>query len=195
MAAYDRYGNRLISEVEREGQENRVRLHVYVPSIPAFGYTTIWLRETKQEVERYTKGEIAVTVEQGADRALGATGEGDIRVGKRTTDAVLEVGSAIQKTAKFEQIPACWETEFYLLEFNDLGEITRWYDKTAEREWLKPGDRANEWQFFHDKPTYWDAWDIDPRFESQRAGTVELISRDCTARLCAGCTAVPLEAE
>jgi len=200
LAAYDRYGNRLISEVEREEQENRVRLHVHVPSIPAFGYITIWLREAeeemlraevgeaeleaeaKEEVERYSKEEIAVTVEQGADSALGATGEGDITVGKRTTNAVLEVCSAIQKTAKFEQIPACWETEFYLLEFNDLGEITRWYDKTVEREWLKPGDRANEWQFFHDKPTYWDAWDIDPRFEAQRAGAVQLISREVIQR-------------
>ncbi|MCP1136620.1 alpha-mannosidase [Paenibacillus polysaccharolyticus] len=182
LAAYDRYGNRLISEVEREEQENRVRLHVLVPSIPAFGYITIWLRETKEEVERYSKEEIAVTVEQGADSALGATGEGDIPVGKRTTNADLEVSSAIPKETKLEQIPACWETEFYLLEFNDLGEITRWYDKTVEREWLRPGDQANEWQFFHDKPTYWDAWDIDPRFESQRAGAVQLISREIAQR-------------
>ncbi|WP_342553782.1 alpha-mannosidase [Paenibacillus sp. FSL R7-0652] len=193
LAAYDRYGNCLISEVERQEHENRVSLHVLVPSIPAFGYNTIWLREAedemlrveaeeKEEAERYAKEEIAVTVEQGAESALGATGEGDIPVGKRTTDAVLDVGSALQKTAKFEQIPACWETEFYLLEFNDLGEITRWYDKSVEREWLRPGDRANEWQFFHDKPTYWDAWDIDPRFESQRAGTVQLISKEVVQR-------------
>ncbi|KAA8786526.1 alpha-mannosidase [Paenibacillus sp. 4624] len=198
LKAYDRQGKRLISEIE-QGADG-VRLHVLVPSIPAFGYNTIWLREAedeilrvevggaeleaeaKEEVERYAKEEIAVTVEQGADSALGATGEVDIPVGKRTTDAVLEVGSAIPKTAKLEQIPACWETEFYLLEFNDLGEITRWYDKTVGREWLKPGDRANEWQFFHDKPTYWDAWDIDPRFESQRAGGVQLISREVVQR-------------
>lgn len=195
LAAYDRQGNRLISEVE-QGADG-VRLHVLVPSIPAFGYITIWLREAedemlqvevgeaeleaeaKEEGERYAKGEIAVTVEQGMDRVKEvAVSEVDIPVGKRTTDAVLEVGSATHKTAKLGQIPACWETEFYLLEFNDLGEITRWYDKTVEREWLQPGDRANEWQFFHDKPTYWDAWDIDPRFESQRAGGVQLISRE-----------------
>ncbi|WP_434748462.1 alpha-mannosidase [Paenibacillus amylolyticus] len=147
LAAYDRYGNRLISGVERH--ERGVSLHVFVPSIPAFGYTTIWLREAEEEMLR---------------------------------DAVTEVDSAIQGKSRFETIPDRWETEFYLLEFNGLGEITRWYDKTLEREWLKPGDRANEWQFFHDKPTYWDAWDIDPRFESQRAAAVQLISREIVQR-------------
>lgn len=177
LVAYDRYGNRFISEVEK--CEDGVSLHVLVPSIPAFGYITIWLRETKEEVERCAKGEIAVTVEQGTDRASEAVvRELTTKADAIARDAAMQLKSAEQDSAKLEQIPACWETKFYLLEFNDLGEITRWYDKTIDREWLRPGDRANEWQFFHDKPTYWDAWDIDPRFESQRAGAVQLISRE-----------------
>ncbi|TLS54284.1 alpha-mannosidase [Paenibacillus antri] len=78
--------------------------------------------------------------------------------------------------------PLAWEMDFYTLEFNDAGEIVRWYDKDAKREWLRPGDKANELQLFHDKPTYWDAWDIDPRFEAQRAGGVELISKEVALR-------------
>lgn len=153
LAAYDRLGNRLTSEVEHGA--DGVRLHVLVPSIPAFGYNTIWLREAEEdEMLRVEVGEAE----------LGAEAE--------------EVVAAEVDTPILDR----WETEFYLLEFNDLGEITRWYDKTLEREWLKPGDRANEWQFFHDKPTYWDAWDIDPRFESQRAGAVQLISREVLQR-------------
>lgn len=183
LAAYNRQGNRLISEVEREGQENEARLHVLVPSIPAFGYITIWLRETEEEVERYAKGEIAVTIEQGTNRVSEAVvRELTTKADTIVPDAAKQLKCAEQDSAKLEQIPACWETGFYLLEFNDLGEITRWYDKTVEREWLQPGDRANEWQFFHDKPTYWDAWDIDPRFESQRAGAVQLIAREIVQR-------------
>ncbi|MDR9749247.1 alpha-mannosidase [Paenibacillus taichungensis] len=132
IAAFDHRGNRLPSDMEANGDV--LTLSVYVPSIPAFGYATIWLRQAP--------------------------------------DANLP---ALKQDESF---PSVWETDFYTLEFNDVGEIIRWYDKTMQREWLKPSDKANELQFFHDRPTYWDAWDIDPRFESQRAGVAELISRE-----------------
>ncbi|WP_440115395.1 alpha-mannosidase [Paenibacillus sp. QZ-Y1] len=135
LAAFDNQGQHL--ECDLEQNEDKYTLSVYVPFIPAFGYTTLWLRTA--------------------------------------TDVVLPAW-------KDEPFPSVWETEFYTLEFNDSGEITRWYDKSVRREWLKPGDIANELQFFHDKPTYWDAWDIDPRFESQRAGKVQLISRKIVQR-------------
>jgi alpha-mannosidase len=65
-----------------------------------------------------------------------------------------------------------------LIEFNAAGEITRWLDKSANRELLPPGAKANELQLFDDKPLYWDAWDIDPRFELQRAATVQLVKKE-----------------
>ncbi|MFE6078898.1 alpha-mannosidase [Paenibacillus sp. NPDC057886] len=132
ITAFDHEGNRLASDFEHNGDV--LTLSVYVPSIPAFGYTTLWLRQ-----------------------------EPDVSLPTLKQD---------------ESLPSVWETKFYTLEFNDVGEITRWYDKSIQREWLKPGDKANELQFFHDRPTYWDAWDIDPRFESHRAGVAELISRE-----------------
>ncbi|RAP74641.1 alpha-mannosidase [Paenibacillus montanisoli] len=70
-----------------------------------------------------------------------------------------------------------WETAHYKLEFNERGEIVRWLDKAADRELLPSGAKANELQFFHDKPTYWDAWDIDPKFEQNRAGEAELVDK------------------
>jgi alpha-mannosidase len=135
LSVFDVQGNRLESDVLVSGEVQTVSVHV--PSIPAFGYKTLWLRSS---------------------------------------------GDAAPASVTAEAFPSGWETDFYMLEFNDDGEITRWYDKSLQREWLKPGDVANELQFFHDKPTYWDAWDIDPRFESQRAGRVQLISKEIVQR-------------
>lgn len=72
---------------------------------------------------------------------------------------------------------SAWETPHYKLEFNEQGEITRLFDKAAEREVLPEGAKANELQFFHDRPLYWDAWDIDPKYEQHPAGAAELIER------------------
>ncbi|MDM5280412.1 alpha-mannosidase [Paenibacillus silvae] len=175
MIAYDCHGNRLVSEAEQ--YEGGANLYILVPSIPAFGYSTIWLRESEDF--------IAIAEQSGLEPAAASEGVHD-KV-KTLTDLDTVLGTFAdnlkeQGVAKLEVIPDRWETAFYTLEFNDLGEITRWYDKTVEREWLKPGDKANEWQLFHDRPTYWDAWDIDPRFESQRAGAVQLVSREVVQR-------------
>ncbi|KQY80677.1 alpha-mannosidase [Paenibacillus sp. Root52] len=70
-----------------------------------------------------------------------------------------------------------WETAFYHVQFNERGEITRLWDKRAEREILKPGERGNQFHFFHDRPTLWDAWDIDTRYEDQVAGEVQLLKK------------------
>lgn len=70
--------------------------------------------------------------------------------------------------------PTCWETELYVLEFNECGEIVRWLDKEEHRELLKAGTVANELQFFHDKPIEWDAWDLDDRYAEQPAGKAKL---------------------
>jgi alpha-mannosidase len=68
-----------------------------------------------------------------------------------------------------------WETEFYKVRFNAQGEIVSLWDKDAEREVIKPGEAANRFHFFHDRPTLWDAWDIDTRYEEQIADQAQLI--------------------
>ena len=65
---------------------------------------------------------------------------------------------------------------FIQVEWNERGEISRLFDKQAKREVLKSNETANQLQFFHDRPLYWDAWDIDPQFEKQQAGQANLIS-------------------
>ncbi|MBP1903581.1 alpha-mannosidase [Paenibacillus turicensis] len=89
-------------------------------------------------------------------------------------------------TAGLDRIPSkqdtltlgdCWETEYYHITFNNLGEITSLYDKVAQREIVVRGERANRFYFFHDRPTLWDAWDIDDRYEKQPAGEVILLDK------------------
>lgn len=135
FAAFDQDGKRLDSDIIQGGAAaGKVTLAVAVKSIPAFGYTTIWLRVSPQA-----------------------------------------------ETAAWNppvKLDSSWDTPHYRLEFNAAGEIIRWYDKHAGRELILTGEKANEFQLFFDKPLSWDAWDIDPRFESQRAGSARLLSKE-----------------
>lgn len=70
-----------------------------------------------------------------------------------------------------------WETEYYHIEWNEQGEISRLYDKKVKREILPNGAFANQLQLFHDRPMLWDAWDIDPEFANQPAETVTLLEQ------------------
>lgn len=74
-----------------------------------------------------------------------------------------------------------WETEFYRLAFNERGEIVSLWDKDAGREIVKPGESANRFHFYHDRPTLWDAWDIDNRYEQQPAGQAKLLESKLVA--------------
>ncbi|ANS76720.1 alpha-mannosidase [Paenibacillus yonginensis] len=81
------------------------------------------------------------------------------------------------QTARPSELNDTWETDFYSVRFNGRGEIISLFDKQAGREIVKPGEAANRFHFFHDRPTLWDAWDIDTRYEKQRAGEAELLEK------------------
>jgi len=53
------------------------------------------------------------------------------------------------------------ENDFIRIEINSLGDITRIFDKSANREVLPDGSIANQFLAFEDIPLSWDAWDID----------------------------------
>ncbi|WP_438433583.1 alpha-mannosidase [Gorillibacterium sp. sgz500922] len=76
-----------------------------------------------------------------------------------------------------DELGDTWETAYYRLRFNERGEIVSLFDKEARREVVKPGERANRFHFFHDRPVLWDAWDIDSRYEQQSAGEAELLEK------------------
>ncbi|NGZ78020.1 alpha-mannosidase [Saccharibacillus alkalitolerans] len=52
-------------------------------------------------------------------------------------------------------------TPFYELEWNERGQLTRLYDRSADREVLAAGQRGNVLQLFEDKPLAHEAWDVD----------------------------------
>jgi alpha-mannosidase len=53
------------------------------------------------------------------------------------------------------------ENAYIRIELNPSGDITRIYDKQAQREVLPLGAIANQFEAFEDRPMNWDAWDID----------------------------------
>lgn len=53
------------------------------------------------------------------------------------------------------------ENDYLHVELNTNGDITRIFDKIAQREVLPPNALANQFQAFEDRPKSWDAWDVD----------------------------------
>lgn len=63
---------------------------------------------------------------------------------------------------------------YYELSMNEYGQITRLFDKEAEREVLPEGQCANVFQVFEDKPMGNDAWDIDIFYQEKMEEVREL---------------------
>lgn len=53
------------------------------------------------------------------------------------------------------------ETPYYVVELDGKRPVLRLYDKTYQREVLKPGEKGNLLRMYEDKPIYYDNWDID----------------------------------
>jgi alpha-mannosidase len=82
--------------------------------------------------------------------------------------------------SSFKQLPLGLETPFYLLTWNESGQLTRLYDRQAGREVLAEGMVANELQVFEDKPIAWDAWDIDVFYQQKMRRITNLKSMTVT---------------
>lgn len=59
------------------------------------------------------------------------------------------------------------ENDFFKLEFDELGRLSRVFDKRYDREVLAPGAVGNEFIAFEDKPLDWDCWDIDVFYQDK----------------------------
>ncbi|KAJ3192437.1 Alpha-mannosidase 2C1 [Irineochytrium annulatum] len=53
------------------------------------------------------------------------------------------------------------ENAFLMATFDGHGRLTSLYDKYAEREVVKLGQRGNVFKYFEDIPFYYDAWDVE----------------------------------
>jgi len=59
------------------------------------------------------------------------------------------------------------QNEYYDLWINAQGEISRLYDRHAERDVLAPGQTGNQLIAYEDRPLDFDAWDIDIFYEEK----------------------------
>jgi alpha-mannosidase len=82
------------------------------------------------------------------------------------------------------QLPESWnytlENPHLLVSFSPTGDITRIFDKTANREVLASGKVGNQFQAFEDRPKDFDAWDIDIYYDdktyfAEPASSVKLV--------------------
>lgn len=101
----------------------------------------------------------------------------------KTDEAAETVASVTQDSEPRHDITGTaslerWDTEYYSLLFDHSGRIVSWVDKAAGRELITSGAAANHLQLFHDRPTVWDAWDIDPHFAEQPAAEAILLSNE-----------------
>ncbi len=68
-------------------------------------------------------------------------------------------------------LPESWnytlENSSLLVSFSETGDITRIFDKSANREVLASGQVANQFQAFEDRPKDFDAWDIDIYYDDK----------------------------
>jgi len=67
------------------------------------------------------------------------------------------------------------ENKFYIIEFNERGQIKRLYDKENQREVLEEGKCGNVLQAFEDRPYFFDAWDISPYFNEKMMEVTDLL--------------------
>ncbi|UQZ36764.1 alpha-mannosidase [Paenibacillus sp. PK3_47] len=124
-------------------------MYISAGTVPSMGYRTVWLRpEPSAGSCSHAGGQAAGTLEQAEERALPVS------------------------------VPEQWETAHYRLAFDTEGRIVSWLDKSCGRELVEAGGAANHLQLFHDRPTVWDAWDIDPHFGEQPAAEAVLLSSE-----------------
>ena len=65
------------------------------------------------------------------------------------------------------------DTPYYIINWNEEGQLTRIYDKKTEREILREGQKGNVLEIYEDKPVNYDAWDIDI-FYIQKMETIKM---------------------
>ncbi len=61
-------------------------------------------------------------------------------------------------------------------EFSADGQLVAAFDKEAGRKVMEEGQRGNVLQLFVDRPTEWDAWEVDPFYEEQTPEEARAVS-------------------
>lgn len=77
------------------------------------------------------------------------------------TEVVFLPGSAAERRSAFLCGGNRIESPYYIIEWNEGGQLVQIYDKKAGRQVLKEGQMGNVLEVYEDKPMKFDAWDID----------------------------------
>ncbi|WP_042202251.1 alpha-mannosidase [Paenibacillus camerounensis] len=97
--------------------------------------------------------------------------------------AVISARTAGTAEAVEQPEPFVWEnsrltTPHYIMEWNAYGQLSRLFDRDADREVLAPGECGNVLQVFEDKPKMFDAWDIDLFYQEKKREITGLVSAE-----------------
>jgi alpha-mannosidase len=98
------------------------------------------------------------------------TNEGELpgrRQGRTHENPGRTQGHAPTRASNTNEDTIVLQNEYYDLWFDAQGEISRLYDKRAEREVLAPGQTGNQLIAYEDRPMDYDAWDIDLFYEEK----------------------------
>ncbi|HBE56833.1 MAG TPA: alpha-mannosidase [Cyanobacteria bacterium UBA11149] len=150
---YDTFG--VIQPSQRVGDS----LLFYAESVPGVGYKLFWLVKEKAEnltgIESESEKSFLSAHLSHHDSSISRFWQSDTIAQK---DWVLE--------NNFLRVRIDEET----------GNISSIFDKVNEREVLGKEGGGNELQAFKDSGQYWDAWNIDPNYETHRLAETELVS-------------------
>jgi len=134
--------------------ENGKLLEVEVPSVPGLGYRVFAL--VPKSGTTFSASAQSVENEQSTEIP-------DVQAGSEDfCDCVAINGRRI-------------ENRYFKIELNEKGQIASIYDKEARREVIAPGQVANAFQAFEDKPMSFDAWDIDLYYQEKQYPVDELV--------------------
>lgn len=91
------------------------------------------------------------------------------------TVSLSEIEESNSENEKIKVSRDIIENKFYIIEFNERGQIKRLYDKENQREVLEEGKCGNVLQAFEDRPYFFDAWDISPYFNEKMKEVTDLV--------------------
>ena len=80
---------------------------------------------------------------------------------------IFQKAEVKEETTPFTVNGNVLETPFYTIEWSESGQLTKIYDKEAERNVLKEGQEGNVLEVFEDKPMNFEAWDIDIYYQEK----------------------------
>ncbi|ANF95609.1 alpha-mannosidase [Paenibacillus bovis] len=154
---------------------------IRVENVPALGYTTIMLDHSDPQGSSvpvdFHKPQVQSALADHSDESLlSVSGNGSnppITTGSEDRSFSADIAASTEQLLMVEAYRAT--TPFYEMEWNEAGQLTRLYDREAEREVLTPGARANVLQLFEDKPLNFDAWDIDIFYQEKMKEITTLV--------------------